>query len=374
MALERDSFYMFLSSDSSEAVFPDNVKSSFSVQLAKPVHLDPSTRWGVGLAEILIDPGIGAASARSAGVGQSRAAGGTGQSRAAGGAGQGGTAAGAAGGAGQGSAGQQSPGQAVAAGGAGQSPAGAGGGAAPAAGSGTTFTVWGTKTSDSVHVKLDERNGLEIPKALNYTVEDFGERNMEVHPRMARAIIHKAFQDAIEEEEGRTDLVRAPPNPSQPATLAFFFKNKYATATEKSFDSVGAFLHHIGTHMDGRSAYLAFLNDLALYVQAAILVDVANPTRARRQAGSMAGPIFCYVNVAEPVRLSDTFSKVIRIIPDGADHYTFDSVYYVPVQTYNFATISIFLANKLGERYPFRDGSRPTIMTLHFKNMGGEHI
>jgi len=46
--MDRDHFYITLFSNASQEVYPDIKISTFTVQLAKPVTLDPSETWEVG--------------------------------------------------------------------------------------------------------------------------------------------------------------------------------------------------------------------------------------------------------------------------------------------------------------------------------------
>jgi len=48
--MERHHFYITLFSNESQELYPDNKISAFTIQLAKPVKLDPSEKWEVGYA------------------------------------------------------------------------------------------------------------------------------------------------------------------------------------------------------------------------------------------------------------------------------------------------------------------------------------
>jgi hypothetical protein len=50
--MDRDHFYITLFSNASQDVYPDNKIAAFTIQLAKPVTLDPSEKWEVGLCEL----------------------------------------------------------------------------------------------------------------------------------------------------------------------------------------------------------------------------------------------------------------------------------------------------------------------------------
>jgi len=50
--MDRDHFYITLFSTASQDVYPDNKIAAFTIQLAKPVTLDPSEIWEVGLCEL----------------------------------------------------------------------------------------------------------------------------------------------------------------------------------------------------------------------------------------------------------------------------------------------------------------------------------
>ena len=54
-----DQFYVTLFSNASQDLYPDNTIGAFAVELARPVHLDPNTNWGVGLCEFTCPGAIG---------------------------------------------------------------------------------------------------------------------------------------------------------------------------------------------------------------------------------------------------------------------------------------------------------------------------
>lgn len=56
-------FFVFLSSDASQKTHPDNTKSSFTVQLADPIELDPRVDWVVALKEVIFPSKQGDANA-----------------------------------------------------------------------------------------------------------------------------------------------------------------------------------------------------------------------------------------------------------------------------------------------------------------------
>jgi len=45
--MDRQNFYITLFSNESQEVYPDNKIAAFTIQLAKPVKLDPSEIWEV---------------------------------------------------------------------------------------------------------------------------------------------------------------------------------------------------------------------------------------------------------------------------------------------------------------------------------------
>jgi len=50
--MDRDHFYITLFSNASQHLYPDNKIAAFTIQLARPIILDPSEIWEVGLYEI----------------------------------------------------------------------------------------------------------------------------------------------------------------------------------------------------------------------------------------------------------------------------------------------------------------------------------
>lgn len=50
---KMEGFYVYLSSDSSEKMHPDNKKTAFTVELATPIELDPKYEWYVALCEAI---------------------------------------------------------------------------------------------------------------------------------------------------------------------------------------------------------------------------------------------------------------------------------------------------------------------------------
>lgn len=68
-------FYVYLSSDGCEKLFPNNTKSSYTIQLSEPIELDPAFSWNVALAEVIFpatsntDNNIALAPGTAAGIG-----------------------------------------------------------------------------------------------------------------------------------------------------------------------------------------------------------------------------------------------------------------------------------------------------------------
>ena len=50
--MDRDHFYVTLFSNASQDIYPDNKIAAFTTQLAKPIRLNPSEIWEVGLSEL----------------------------------------------------------------------------------------------------------------------------------------------------------------------------------------------------------------------------------------------------------------------------------------------------------------------------------
>ena len=50
--MDRDHFYITLFSNASQHLYPDDKIAAFTIQLARPIILDPSEIWEVGLYEI----------------------------------------------------------------------------------------------------------------------------------------------------------------------------------------------------------------------------------------------------------------------------------------------------------------------------------
>jgi hypothetical protein len=50
--MDRDHFYITLFSKASQHIYPDNKNTAFTIKLARPIILDPSEIWEVGLCEL----------------------------------------------------------------------------------------------------------------------------------------------------------------------------------------------------------------------------------------------------------------------------------------------------------------------------------
>ena len=56
MVNEPKHFYVTLFSNASQELFPENTKSSFTIELPQPIHLGPNDTWKVGLCEFTYPP------------------------------------------------------------------------------------------------------------------------------------------------------------------------------------------------------------------------------------------------------------------------------------------------------------------------------
>ena len=56
MANDPKHFYVKLFSNASQSLFPENTKSSFTIELAQPIDLGPNNKWEVGLCEFTYSP------------------------------------------------------------------------------------------------------------------------------------------------------------------------------------------------------------------------------------------------------------------------------------------------------------------------------
>ena len=56
MADDPKHFYVTLFNNASQSLFPANMKSSFTVELARPIDLGPNDTWEVGLCEFTYPP------------------------------------------------------------------------------------------------------------------------------------------------------------------------------------------------------------------------------------------------------------------------------------------------------------------------------
>lgn len=50
--MDRDHFYITLFSNASQKLYPDNRIAAFTIQLSRPIALDPAELWEVGLCEL----------------------------------------------------------------------------------------------------------------------------------------------------------------------------------------------------------------------------------------------------------------------------------------------------------------------------------
>ena len=56
MANDPKHFYVTLFSNASQELFPENTKSSFTIELPQPIDLGPNDTWEVGLCEFTYPP------------------------------------------------------------------------------------------------------------------------------------------------------------------------------------------------------------------------------------------------------------------------------------------------------------------------------
>lgn len=100
--------------------------------------------------------------------------------------------------------------------------------------------------------------------------------------------------------------------------------------------------------------------------------DIAHATvRKGRAATPVPGPVFVYLDCIDCTRIGDAYSKLLRVIPPTAKHFTFTDRYYVPVGPRLIKSIKALLYDKNGERYDLTPGTSPTVLTLHFKPLDG---
>ena len=99
------------------------------------------------------------------------------------------------------------------------------------------------------------------------------------------------------------------------------------------------------------------------------LCEVFLPTLEIWRHRNTASPIFLYCDITEPVLVSDTAARLLRVLtPDLiAGHHTFSSHFYMPVERRNFQTITISFHTKDGALYPFDDSKYPSTVVLHFR-------
>lgn len=316
MAFEKDSFYLFLSSDSSEALFPDNVKSSFSTQLAKPVRLDPNIKWGVGLAELIVRGVAAGPSARSAGAPSRR---------------------------------QPPP---------------------PASPPPPRPVIVHNSNAlaDGVMVALDDDVSWGIFADKSYTLDTFYAENVDGLDRAGRFAVRAGLLRGIENEMLRSNLTPGGGSSvAKEALVGIRFNNVVVLCNGNTFEDVEALLFSFGEHLASLTEYRDFLTQLRDKITLEEAKDVIS--RRARQVPSGGGAIYIYLDILEPLRVGDSFAKLLRIASGESDHYTFTDKFYMPVQVLTFSTVSVMLASRLGERYPFPDGDSATVIVLHFVNM-----
>lgn len=94
---------------------------------------------------------------------------------------------------------------------------------------------------------------------------------------------------------------------------------------------------------------------------------------------------FIYTDFIQPQCIGDTMSRYLRILPichnallnmketdeDKSQRisYTFRQIQYVPIEQRYLESISIVIANKLGEQIELNDSTIPTYILLHFKRV-----
>lgn len=81
--------------------------------------------------------------------------------------------------------------------------------------------------------------------------------------------------------------------------------------------------------------------------------------------------IFLYSDISQPVMVADTSARLLRIISphNATGHYEFSSIQYIPVDKYNFSTITLSFHSRLGNRFEFPSGKQASIVVLHFRKM-----
>lgn len=79
--------------------------------------------------------------------------------------------------------------------------------------------------------------------------------------------------------------------------------------------------------------------------------------------------IFLYSDISRPVMVADTAARLLRVISPHSvmGHHEFNTVHYVPVDKYNFDTITLSFNSRDGEKYDFPAGAHASIVVLHFR-------
>lgn len=82
-------------------------------------------------------------------------------------------------------------------------------------------------------------------------------------------------------------------------------------------------------------------------------------------------PIFLYSDFSQCIIVADTSARLLRVLSahPSNGHYVFPLPFYIPVERQSFNSVTISLLNKKGERYPFRSGAHPCVITLHFREV-----
>lgn len=87
------------------------------------------------------------------------------------------------------------------------------------------------------------------------------------------------------------------------------------------------------------------------------------------KARTSASPIYMYCDVTQPVLVSDTSARLLRVlVPDIiSGYYAFPTLYYLPVEKRNFQNITVSFRTRWAELYPFQDSEYPSTVVLHFR-------
>jgi len=78
-----------------------------------------------------------------------------------------------------------------------------------------------------------------------------------------------------------------------------------------------------------------------------------------------------YCDLITPQFVGDDYVRCLRtfIRPSKYCEHTFQNVYYVPVQKRSFQDITILIKDLNGNHVPFKDGTVPTKLVLHFRRV-----